>query len=395
MLERPSNRIRGAILVALALAVLFSWSAATVIAKPPTREKARAVPRKKSDLKPKRVKGPRAVPGLDKLPPKGTSRAKSPLDKPVKVPGPGEPRPIIECKDNVKDFGTIWVGPVLEHAFTISNKGDAPLRITKVRPSCGCTIAGPYPREIKPGESGSFPFSVSSTKLRGKFEKGITIKSNDPASPNFRLRLRGQVKRYVELTPSAVNFGKLYGDEPMEKVVKIKNNTEEPIQVELGTQPKTPGFSAEVVTTEPGKAYELHVRATPPYKPGTIREVLLLKSSNENQRRISVNVRANIPKRLDVSPAVLTLRPPRPTQGKTPEAAMKRMVKLQNYGAKPVKILEATVNDPAVKVKVAEQTAGKRYAVEVEFPAGYSSPRSGRKLTIKTDDPQMASIDVP
>lgn len=383
-----TSRLAGGICMMLVMTLVFNWSTAAFAVKPPP-ERAKAIPKEKARAR--RVDAPKTVTRAhrDQVP------GRMAKEEPVKIPGPGEPRPIIECKDLVKDFGTVWVGPVLKHSFTIENKGEAPLRITKVRPSCGCTIAGPYPKMIEPGQSGSFPFSVHSNKLRGRFEKGITIKSNDPANPNFRLRLRGEVKRYVELTPSAINFGKLYGDEPMEKVIKIKNNTDEPIQVELGTQLKTENFKAEVVASEAGKAYELHVRAEPPYKPGTIREILLLKTSNENQRRISVNVRANIPRRLDVSPAVLTVRPPRPVKGKAPDATLTRVVKFNNYGSAPVKLLEATVNDPNVKVDIQEQNVGKRYAVQVEFPKGYQTPAMGRKLTLKTNDPETPVIEVP
>lgn len=386
------QRLADGLRIALALVIVLSWSTAALAVKPPPKQ---AMARPKEKVKAERLGAPRSVKRAARNPVKGQPRAKSLLAEPVKLPGPGEPRAVIECKDPVKDFGTVWVGPILKHTFTIANNGKAPLRISKVRPSCGCTIAGPYPRVIEPGQSGTFPFSVSSNKLRGKFEKGITIKSNDPATPDLRLRLRGQVKRYIELTPTAINFGKLYGDEPMEKIIKIRSNIDTPIEVGLKTQMKSKNFKAEIVTTDPGKAYELHVRATPPYKPGTIREILLLKTNNENQKRISVNVRANTPKRLDVSPAVLTVRPLRVKQGKPADTKLTRVVKLNNYGPKPVKLLEATVNDPAVKVSIQEQMAGKRYVVQIEFPAGYKAPPTGKKLTLKTNDAQTPTIEVP
>jgi len=387
-----AQRLAGVARLALALALVLSWSTAAFATKPPPHRKAKGEPRVKARTAP--VTPPKSVTRVHRNPEKGESRAKAALAEPVKIPGPGEPRPVIECKEPVKDFGTVWVGPVLKHEFTLTNNGKAPLRITKVRPSCGCTIAGTYPKVIKPGESGKFPFSVHSTKLRGKFEKGITIKSNDPATPNFRLRLRGQVKRYIELTPTAINFGKLFGGEAMEKVIKIRSNIDEPIEVELGSKLKTDIFTAEIVATEPGKAYELRVRAEPPYKPGTLREILLLHTNNENQKRISVNIRANIPKRLDVSPAVLTLRK-RLTTGKAAAAQTTRVVKFSNYGAKPVVVLDATVNDSAIKVNVQEQKAGKQYAVQVEFPIGYQAPPTGRMLTLKTNDPETPTIEVP
>ena len=45
----------------------------------------------------------------------------------VQVPGPDQPRPSIDAGGGVHDFGTVWVGPVLKHAFKITNRGDGPL----------------------------------------------------------------------------------------------------------------------------------------------------------------------------------------------------------------------------------------------------------------------------
>ena len=70
--------------------------------------------------------------------------------------------PKIKVDQPIHDFGTTWIGPVLKKTFVIKNEGDTPLHITKVNPACGCTVAGNYPTEIKPGESGEFPFSLNS-----------------------------------------------------------------------------------------------------------------------------------------------------------------------------------------------------------------------------------------
>ncbi|MEK7730501.1 MAG: DUF1573 domain-containing protein, partial [Planctomycetota bacterium] len=77
------------------------------------------------------------------------------------------PKAIAKPDETTHDFGSVWVGPPLKHAFKIKNEGDAPLEITKVKPSCGCTIAGDYPKKLDPGQEGEFPFSMMSTKLRG------------------------------------------------------------------------------------------------------------------------------------------------------------------------------------------------------------------------------------
>ena len=129
----------------------------------------------------------------------------------------------------VHEFGETWIGPKLQHTFKITNKGSKPLQILKVRPSCGCTIAGNYPRTLEPGETGEFPFSINSNKLRGKYEKSITVTSNDPVNSSIKLKLRGHCKRYVSILPAAANFGRVYGSEKQQRALKVTNNTDNPL----------------------------------------------------------------------------------------------------------------------------------------------------------------------
>ena len=116
----------------------------------------------------------------------------------------------------IHDFGEKWIGPALDHTFLIKNDGKSTLEISSVRPSCGCTIAGKYPKKIAPGETGEFPFKIQSKKLRGKYEKSIKIYSNDPDTPELQLKLKGVCKRYVDVVPTNAYFGKTTTDAPRE-----------------------------------------------------------------------------------------------------------------------------------------------------------------------------------
>jgi hypothetical protein len=120
---------------------------------------------------------------------------------------PEGPHPVAKCAEPVHNFGETWMGPTLTHAFVIKNEGDAPLEIVKVRPACGCTAAGEHPKTIAPGQSGEFPFSLNSTKLRGAYDKMITVTTNDPVNPDLRLKLTGNCKRYVDILPTHAIFG--------------------------------------------------------------------------------------------------------------------------------------------------------------------------------------------
>lgn len=62
--------------------------------------------------------------------------------------------PEIAFEETEYDFGTIEQGTNVEHTFTFTNTGKAPLVITNATSSCGCTVPTWTKEPIAPGESG-------------------------------------------------------------------------------------------------------------------------------------------------------------------------------------------------------------------------------------------------
>ena len=295
----------------------------------------------------------------------------------LKEVDPNAKQPIISPESPVHDFGTSWVGPKLEHTFKITNKGSEPLKIEKVRPSCGCTVAGAYPKELAPGATGEFPFSVNSKKLRGKYEKSITITSNDPVNSTIRLKLRGECKRYVDVLPAAANFGRVYGSENQERVLKVTNNTEKPLELELDI-PSDSKFDYKLVEVDAGMKYEIHVSLKASKTPGTLRTNAKLKTNVEAQKVIPIGATATIPKRLDVVPAQITLGAPR--AGTRADKTTTRIVRINNYGETPINVLEATINDPKIQVTINARKEGKNYDLRLEIPQNFEASTANIRL---------------
>jgi hypothetical protein len=84
---------------------------------------------------------------------------------------------ILEFDQKVLDYGTIFQHTDGEREFTFTNKGDAPLVITNVKSSCGCTVANFTKDPIPPGEKGKIDV-VYDTKRLGVFRKSIRVYSN-------------------------------------------------------------------------------------------------------------------------------------------------------------------------------------------------------------------------
>ncbi len=317
----------------------------------------------------------------------GPSASKKPRD----LKGP---KPVIKAENETHDFGTVWVGPTLNHSFKITNEGDVTLQIQKVKPSCGCTIAGQYPRKLEPGETGEFPFALKSAKLRGRFQKSITITSNDPVTERMRLTLKGEVKRYVDVSPASASFGRITDQEPRVRELTITNNTDTPLKLTLNKRADDK-FDYELIEKEPGKRYGLRVTANPPFTPGSLRSTLKLGTNIEEQKAVDIRAVATVPPRLEVQPSSVIVRKARSGSKKPASEGIARVLRFTNYGKTKVRVLDAKVADPTIGVSVRERKEGQAYTIEIKLPAGYIPPLEGRMITITTDDPEQPEILVP
>lgn len=105
------------------------------------------------------------------------------------------------------DYGKIAKGSKGERVFVFTNIGDAPLIISNVVSSCGCTIPEKPTNPILPGKKGEIKVSYDTNRLGG-FSKTITITSNAKAGQKA-IRIKGLVvtedEINLEKTKSVVN----------------------------------------------------------------------------------------------------------------------------------------------------------------------------------------------
>ena len=98
---------------------------------------------------------------------------------------------VIKFKTEVVDYGTITQNSDGTRLFTFTNKGDAPLLITNVKTTCGCTVPSYSKAPIMPGETGELNIKYD-TKRLGAFTKTITVTSNAEGG-NKILKIKGNI----------------------------------------------------------------------------------------------------------------------------------------------------------------------------------------------------------
>ena len=97
----------------------------------------------------------------------------------------------IKFKTETIDYGTIEKGADGVRVFEFTNTGDAPLVITKVKSTCGCTVPKKPEAPIMPGETGEIEVKYD-TKRLGVIMKTILVTSN-AETPSVALKIKGKV----------------------------------------------------------------------------------------------------------------------------------------------------------------------------------------------------------
>jgi hypothetical protein len=315
----------------------------------------------------------------------------------------------IQFATPIYDFGKVSAGTIVKYDYIFTNTGNAMLTLSDVRPSCGCTTAGTWQRQVEPGKTGSIPIQFNSVNLSGPVQKSVSVTCNDSNQPNglVMLLLKGTIWKPIDVTPTYAIFNPTADSQTNEtKAVRIVNYTSEPLTLSA-PESGNKSFSAEIKTITPGKEFELLITAVPPFTNNAVQTPILVKTSSTNLPVISVNAIAMVQQVISVMPNQITLRsaplPPNTISGVT----------LRNNSATNVTITEPAIAFvtthlvagtnlavakpiPGVEASVQELQPGRVFNVVLRFPEGFEIPPGQRaELSLKTSHPQFPSLKVP
>ena len=98
------------------------------------------------------------------------------------------------AKDNTVDYGKVYKDSDSGlRTFEFKNTGDAPLIITNVQSTCGCTVPSKPTEPIMPGKTGKI--DVKYNMSPGPIRKTITVESNATNVEGGRvaIKIKGEV----------------------------------------------------------------------------------------------------------------------------------------------------------------------------------------------------------
>jgi hypothetical protein len=295
--------------------------------------------------------------------------------------------PKAEVADPAYNFGTALSGPPISHVFMIKNVGNGPLEIRNVTSSCGCTAAKPSKTILAPGEVSTIEASVDTHFEQGHSLSVVTLTTNDPANASLQLKIEGVIKPQVAAQPMDVDFGSVHQGSAAAREVVISDMIGGAGFVLKSVKNDSPYIKVTESARADGKPGSvLHVALSASMPPGPISDTLRIETSRA-PLRVAI---------LGVVTGDLVVKPNQISFGILPHhQGAVRIVRLTNQGSHTIKVLGVDSTSNSVFAQVAPVTPGKEYKLTVALRPNTPDGQIRGALTIRTDDPQQATLTVP
>ncbi|WP_321371612.1 DUF1573 domain-containing protein [uncultured Draconibacterium sp.] len=320
----------------------------------------------------------------------------------------------IVFEEETHNFGSFKESDgVQKTTFKFTNNGDAPLVLSNVRASCGCTTPKWTREPVAPGETGSIDVSYNPKNRPGSFNKSVTVSSN-AENRTVVLRINGKVepreKTLAEKYPRKIgslrvksnylSFAKIKKGDVVTKELELVNDTDKPVNVGFRTVPKHLKAKAEPETIPANSTGKLIVtydsEAANTFGFASHRIYLSLDGSNDYKS--SVGVSATIEEDFsNLTPEQLANAPVASFNEKSFDfGEMKQGDKkehtfsLTNNGKTDLIIRRVrsscgcTAVAPSKKVIAAGETA----PIKVTFDSRGKRGRQSKSITVITNDPK-------
>ena len=205
----------------------------------------------------------------------------------------------IKFDEQTHDFGEILEenGPV-NHKFEFTNLGTAPLIISNVKASCGCTTPGWTKDPVLPGKRGYIEAQYNPVNRPGSFRKSLTIYSN-ASSGNTSIFIQGSVtprpRSLAETLPTKIgnlrirtrtlNIGTITNEKAITKSYDIYNDGTDAIELVSAQLPEFVQVSFQPESIAGGSAGKIVVNYDPKKRGelGYVRDDIVLVT-NEAER---------------------------------------------------------------------------------------------------------------
>lgn len=326
-------------------------------------------------------------------------------------------QPVITFEKTEHDFGKIHeeAGRV-SVVFNFKNEGMAPLVLSNVRASCGCTTPTWTKEPVEPGQTGSITVTYNPNGRPGRFQKTVTITSN-ASEPTKKVYIKGEVlpkqakpvNKYtvavgaLSMKTKVLDLGTIKKGENKSGELEYANLGDAEHAVELATNAADAYFFNQVTlpTVKPNEigkfVFAIDTKATKLYGPVEAYAYVVVDGKKDISDTYKLVVKANIEE--DFSQMTIEEKQQAPfietaneykigkvSAGKT----AKYTLAIKNVGINPLEIRRIYSEDKALNIKSPKAIkSGKKGSANIEINTkGLEAADYTREIVIISNDYQ-------
>ena len=326
-------------------------------------------------------------------------------------------QPVITFEKTEHDFGKInEADGRVSVVFKFKNEGMAPLVLSNVRASCGCTTPTWTKEPIEPGKTGTITVTYNPNGRPGRFQKTVTITSN-ATEPTKKVYIKGEVipKQAKPANQYTVEVGELNMKTKMLDLgtitkgvaksgeLEYTNLKKEDHKVELATNAATDallGYQISLQTVKPNEVgkfiFFINPKEEKLYGPVEVNAYVVVDGKKDLSDSYKLTIKANIvedfskltPEQKQNAP-ILEVEDSFNAGKIAAGKAYKYVFPIKNSGVNPLLVRRAYCNDKQVTAKVnkASVKSGKKGAISLDINAKDMKPGSySREIVVITND---------
>lgn len=294
------------------------------------------------------------------------------------------PRAVVEKP--IVDVGKVKKGEPIGHEFVIRNSGDAPLEISEVKPSCGCTVAD-YDKVIAPGQSGKVKIVVKTDAFGGGIAKSVTVFTNDTGNPRLNLVVKAIVHEPVVARPGYARFMTVRG-QPVEPSIQTVSATDGS-EIEVLSVSSPYSFVRATHSREESGRWKVELSLDRNAPVGPLADYVVVRTSHPEQPLVKIAVSGLVRPIISVAPKVADF-------GRREVAEpQSKSLEVKNLGTAAVELTEATSDVEGLEAVIEPVEEGKHYRIQLTLTDALPKGAFEGRLTIKTSSAQQPVVEVP
>lgn len=307
----------------------------------------------------------------------------------------GAGKPKVVAVEPIKDLGFVPKGEKAAHEFVLRNDGDAPLQIQEVRAACGCTVAD-YDKVIAPGQTGKVKMTVDTATFSGPIAKGVTVFTNDPATPQMELTVRATVEPFIKVMPGYARYSTVQGEKEGTIVQTLWTPDKSPMEIvkvespypylKVSFREAKPEERNKAAQDQPQWRVEMTLANDAPVGPLT--EPVKIYTNSAKQKLVQIPVSGFVRPVIAVTPPVLDFGPV------DLKEALRKTFNVRSFSIDPIKVTGVQGNIQGLDAAVEPLQDGREYQVRLTLKPEIAKGPFNGKLVITTDSPKVPRLEV-